>query len=237
MDGGFTQPNPILFFFPFFSFLYKYQETSGLAETFFKQLCVRLSSALGTYTLLGEFGKMVKLLSLKGLGSIALVVLPLLFLIWQNVGGIFALRDNTYDKTIFSVIMALLMSGGFALQAKGGAKQFKWFVISAGFMIGIPLLVSGLVATNDLIQGTELGGGLGFYFALDTIGGQVTEWTALIKVIVAIIPAIVIVIGIVGIYLADTFDEMQVPIIETIVAVVVMALANFLFSWMGTPVF
>ena len=90
---------------------------------------------------------------------------------------------------------------------------------------------------GDVALGSEIAGGKGFFFALDTLGSQISEWTVILKFIVGAVPACVVITGIVLIYVSDTPDELQTAVIETIVAVVIMVIAVLGLGWLGVDVF
>jgi len=177
--------------------------------------------------------KMAHMLNKRELGSILLITVPIIVLIWQQLTGTIPLRAGTPDSAIFSILMGLAICTGFAIIEKGPRGMFRNFIISAALLLGLPLIISGLIAGNDVANGTTLSEGKGWFFTMDVIGSQVTEWSWLIQTIVGIIPAAVIVVGIVMIYLSDNPDEMETPIIETMVVVVIIVIATMAFGWLG----
>lgn len=173
------------------------------------------------------------MLNKRELGSILLVSVPIVVLIYQQLTGTIPLRADTPDSAIFSILMGLAICSGFAIIEKSPRGMFRNFIVSAALLLGIPLLVSGLVAGNDAANGTTIAEGKGWWFTMDVIGSQVAEWSWLIQTIVGLIPAAVIVVGIIMIYLSDNPDEMQTPIIETIVVIGLIVVATMAFGWLG----
>lgn len=169
--------------------------------------------------------------------SIALVVGPVLLLVWQQLGGIFTLNIGAYDKPIFTAIMSVLIALGFTFFANGAQKKVQIFLLSIAILIGAPLIFSGMLVTNDAMNGTEITTGTGFWFAMDTISSQVAEWGAIIQIIVGLVPAAVIVIGVVMIFAGDGPDEYMTAFIEIGLAVVIMVVAALAFGWMGISIF
>jgi len=176
---------------------------------------------------------MVRLLSTRGLASVLLVTVPIILLIWQQLTGIFPLRDGTSDAAIFSILMGACICIGFAINEHSPRLMFRNALIGAVGLIGVPMIISGIIAGNDVAQGTNLAEGQGWFFALDVISSPVVEWSFIIQTITALIPIAVIIIGIVMIYLSDSPDEMQTPVIETLVVVGIIVLATLLFGWLG----
>jgi len=166
-----------------------------------------------------------------------LIFVPVILLILQQVNGLFAFRAGTYDSTIFTLICGGCMVAGYVYQERNPRDQLKKGIISALLFIGIPLIVGGVFTLNDATNGTTLTEGTGYLFALDTIGSQITEWTVVLKFITSIIPASVVVAGIIFIYMADTPDETQTAVIETALAIGLMILATLGLGWLGVSVF
>lgn len=179
---------------------------------------------------------MIRLDSRK-LISWSLIFIPLALLLMQQSVGLFPFRENTLDATIFTVIMGVLMVAGYAYQERNPRDRMKKIIITSILFIGLPFIVGGMFALNDAVQGTTISGDKGYIFALDTIGSSVSDWTIIIQFIVGIIPAAVVVTGIIFIYMADTPDEYQTAIIETLLAIGMMVLAVLGLGWLGIRVF
>lgn len=175
-------------------------------------------------------------LSWKPIVSVALVVVPILLLILQQVYGWLPLVLET-DATWFTILCGVGISAGFSLLATGPRHAYRNFMLALALLLGIPLLVGGIAAVGDAANGTTITGDDGLLFALNTIGTQVAEWGVIAQIITSLIPAAAIVVGIVLIYMADTPDEYQTAIIETLLVVGVLVLSSFAFGWLGVTVF
>ena len=155
----------------------------------------------------------------------------------QQVFGYFLLNIGEYDREIFTILMAVLISLGFAVQTDDKRKAIRNFTAVFAVLIGLPMIVAGLLVVNDTVNGTEVTGSLGIWFALDTISSQVAEWTIVIQTIIGIVPVVVVVIGVAMIFYADSPDEMLVPILETACAIGLMIFAAMGFGWLGISIF
>lgn len=169
--------------------------------------------------------------------SWCLIFVPLILLIWQQVAGIFPFRDGTSDATIFYLLCGVSIIAGFVYQQRNPRMRIKVGIWTAAMFLGLPLLIGGIFAMGDVALGSEIAGGKGFFFALDTLGSQISEWTVILQFIVSAVPACVVISGVVLIYLAKDVDGLQTAVIETVLAIVIMVIAVLALGWLGVDVF
>lgn len=173
----------------------------------------------------------------KKLLSILAVCGPVALLIAQQLTGFIPLRPGTADSYYFSILMGIVVSLGFALATTNLHKRVKYFIIAAAITIGCPVIVSGIVSGLDIANGTNIARGLGWYFGLDTMSDQITNWTFLVQTIVGLTPVGIVIAGIIMIFDSDTPSEMMTPIIETAACIGICVVACVLFGWLGVKVF
>lgn len=133
--------------------------------------------------------------------------------------------------------MVLLIAFGFTLQAKTPRRQLQVFVLSIVGLFAIPFIISGILSSNDALQGTNITQGRGFWFALDALSSQVLEWTTIIQLVVGLVPVVVVIIGVVMIFVADSVDEYAVALAEIGISIAIMVIAHLAFKWLGVSIF
>lgn len=168
----------------------------------------------------------------RTVASIALVVAPLLVLILQQSYGFIPIVSAT-DGAWVTVLCGVGISAGFALVSTSPRGAYRNFMLAIALILGVPLVISGVAAIGDVANSTNVTEGEGVLFTLNTIGSQVADWAVITQIITGLIPAAVIVVGVIMIYMGDGPDEYMTAVIETLLVVGVLVVSTLFFSWMG----
>lgn len=163
--------------------------------------------------------------------SVVLVLGPVVVLIAQQLTGFIPIVQSS-DATWITVICAVSIAAGFGAIGSTPRTQYRNFMLALGLVLGLPLLVGTLGLVSDAALGTEFAPH-GIITPLNTIGSQVGDWVVITQLVTGLIPAGVIVVGIVMIYMSDGPDEYATAIAETLLAVGILVLATFAFDWLG----
>lgn len=176
----------------------------------------------------------------KILISLLLVFGPLILLTLQQLYGFLPFRENTYDAVWFAGIIIFIMALGFAYQAYSRIDQLRNFIMGFGFLFGLPMIFSAVWGSLDAEFGTDftMGSQLNaFWFGLDILGSYATDVTLVVQTVTGLIPVGIIVIGVILIFVGDSPDEYATAIIETLLAIGVMILAQLGFGLLGVNIF
>lgn len=165
--------------------------------------------------------------------GLLLIFIPWLLILAQMSGLAWLNFANATSARYFVITMMVLSSLGAGCFVTGSPnKVIIWIVVALLGQLGI-FLIGGYLGLLDAQQGGIIYQENGFYYALDSMGGfneALLGASGIITIISKAIPFIVLIWGIIGIMVSDSPDEMTTPLIETAIAIVVLAI----FYWVGT---
>jgi hypothetical protein len=162
----------------------------------------------------------------------------LLVLQWgYNIFG--PLIKSNRDSMILTLGLLTTVALGFALTIKNTRKSLTIFFAFLGFNVAWALAIGQLGFANDVAVGTSFEEADQF-FTLSAISNLTEEAVGLgilVKVLVNVVPIAILVAGAVLVWMADSPDETQTAIIDTIIIIVLFIIAQALFGILGVDLF
>lgn len=171
----------------------------------------------------------------KGVAGMALVVVPLLLLVLQQVHG-FVPEVLPTDPVIYTLLMSGAMVIGFGLIAPRG-NAGKFLLMALLLLVGIPVMFGGALTVADVASATDITGGEGWMYALSTIGTQVQEFAMITQIIVGLIPVAVILLALIGINMSRDWEHKKIAIGTCLLSIGVLVASVFMFELVGVSVF
>jgi hypothetical protein len=142
---------------------------------------------------------------------------------------------NVESGRYFSLIMVVLSSLGCSVLTGGLANNIKYFVIALLAQLGL-LFIGGSIGILDAGEVEGYTQATSMWYALDGLSGfaqAIAGLDGIVGIIAKAIPLVVLVIGVIGILVADSPDEYVTPMVETLAAVILMAIFYGLGNWIG----
>lgn len=169
----------------------------------------------------------------KVLAGFLLQILAIILLVGQaEYGWINVANTFTGRVIIWGIFVMGSVGSGLLTDMKKGVIIGLVSFCSQSVMV----MLFGQIGIMDASVTPSVYSGSGMNFALDGLSGIVSTITVMndvVDLILRIVPTIVIIGGIVGILLSTDNDEMQAPIIETVVSIVLLAVYYGLGSFIG----
>jgi hypothetical protein len=176
--------------------------------------------------------KRMKKKIIRNVKVFSLIFFPFLLILLQIFYGYWeTVFPTEVSRRIVTEILLVIMSLGFTITPKSMDDKVKQFTASLLLMNLSMFIFGGFIAINDILEGTNVSGSSGIYFGLDSLSTTATDFTVIIDTIITLIPSVILIMGIIGMFVSSSPDEMQTAVIEAVVGLALLGIYGLMKAY------